>query len=133
MIFIAWVVYSWVTAPYFGPTTLPADIEIPLQFKIGVRAVEVGMSLVWMYFNYTQIIKPIRQTGQPNTLGLLGIGFFFAIFWDPAMSWIQQGCVYNPCAVSMGFLSAEIPGWLSPRAHLLLEPLVAWTGGIQTF
>lgn len=133
LIFIAWVVYNWVTAPHFGPTTLPADIEMPLQFKIGVRAVEVGMSIVWMYFIYTQLIKPIRQTGQPNTLGLLGIGFFFAIFWDPAMNWIQQGCVYNPYAVNMGFLSAEIPGWLSPRAHLLPEPLVAWTGGYPGF
>ena len=133
LIFIAWVVYNWVTAPHFGPTTLPADIKMPLQFKIGVRAVEVGMSIVWMYFIYTQLIKPIRQTGQPNTLGLLGIGFFFAIFWDPAMNWIQQGCVYNAYAFNMGFLSNHIPGWMSPRSELLPEPLLAWAGGYPGF
>lgn len=133
MAFMLYVVYYWVTAPYFGPTQLPEGVEVPLNFKIGVRAVEIGMSLVWLYFIYTQLWKPIRQTGQPNTLGLLGIGFFFAIFWDPSMNWIQQGCVYNPYAFNMGFLSAEIPGWMSPRANLLPEPLIAWSGGYPGF
>ncbi len=133
MLFMAYVIFNWVTAPYFGPTVLPPDVEVPLQFKIGVRAVEVGMSLVWIYFIYTQIIKPIRQSGQPNTLGLLGVAFFFAIFWDPSMNFIQQGCVYNAYAVNLGFLSAEIPGWMSPRGNLLPEPALAWSGGYPGF
>lgn len=133
LIFMAWVAYQWVSAPGFGPTRLPAGIEVPLQFKIGVRAVEIGMTLVWLYFIYTQIVKPIRQTGNPNTLGLLGIAFFCAIFWDPSMNWIQQGCVYNPYAINMGFLSNHIPGWMSPRGELLPEPLVAWSGGYPGF
>lgn len=132
-LFMGWVIFNWVTAPYFGPTTLPPGIEVPLQFKIGGHAVEIGMSLVWMYFIYTQLIKPIRQTGQPNTLGLLGIGFFFAIFWDPSMNLIQQGCVYNPYLFNMGFLSAEIPGWMSPNGQRLPEPLLAWAGGYPGF
>ena len=131
--FMLYVVYRWVTAPYFGPTELAAGVEVPLHFKIGVRTVEIGMSLVWSYFIYTQLWKPIRQTGQPNTAGLLGIAFFFAIFWDPSMNWIQQGCVYNPYAFNLGFLSGEIPGWMSPRANLLPEPLLAWSGGYPGF
>lgn len=131
--FIAWVVYNWVTAPYFGPTKLPEGVEVPLQFKIAVRTVEIGMSLVWMYLIYTQIIRPIRRTGQPNTLGLAGIGFFFAIFWDPSMNFIQQGCVYNPYSINFGFLSAEIPGWMSPNANRLPEPIVGWAGGYPGF
>jgi len=47
--FMLYVVYHWVTAPYFGPTELAAGVEVPLQFKIGVHAVEIGMSLVWIY------------------------------------------------------------------------------------
>ena len=78
-LFMGWVIFNWVTAPYFGPTVLPPDVEVPLQFKIGGHAVEVGMGLVWAYFIWTQIIKPIRLTGQPNTLGLLGVAFFFAM------------------------------------------------------
>jgi len=132
-LFMGWVIFHWVTAPYFGPTRLPPGVEVPLQFRIGGRAVEIGMSLVWMYFIYTQLIRPIRRTGQPNTLGLLGIGFFFAIFWDPSMNFIQQGCVYNPYLVNLGFLSADIPGWMSPRGNLLPEPLLAWAGGYPGF
>lgn len=131
--FLLYVVYQWVTAPYFGPTELTPGVEVPLNFKIGVRTVEIGMSLVWLYLIWTQIIKPTRQTGQPNTLGLLGIAFFCAIFWDPSMNWIQQGCVYNPYAFNLGFLSGEIPGWMSPRANLLPEPLLAWVGGYPGF
>lgn len=131
--FIGYVVYQWVTAPYFGQTPLAPGVEVPLQFKIGVRTVEIGMSLVWAYLIWTQIIKPIRETGQPKTEGLLGIAFFIAIFWDPSMNWIQQGCVYNPYAFNLGFLSAEIPGWMSPRGNLLPEPLLAWAGGYPGF
>lgn len=131
--FMAYVVYNWVTAPYFGPTKVPENVVVPTQFKIGIWAVQIGMSLVWIYFIYTQLIKPIRQTGQPNTLGLFGIAFFFAIFWDPSMNWIQQGCVYNAYAFNMGFLSGEIPGWMSPRGNLLPEPLLAWAGGYPGF
>jgi hypothetical protein len=133
LLFIGWVVFQWVSAPGFGPTQLPPGVEVPLQFKIGVRSVEIGMTLVWIYFIYTQIIKPTRQTGNPNTLGLMGIGFFVAIFWDPSMNWIQQGCVYNAYAFNLGFLSNNIPGWLSPRAELLPEPLLAWSGGYPGF
>ena len=131
--FMGWVIYHWVTAPYFGPTVLPPGVEVPLQFKIGGHAVEVGMALVWLYFIYTQIIKPIRQSGQPNTLGLCGVAFFFAIFWDPSMNFIQQGCVYNPYLFNLGFLSADIPGWMSPNGQRLPEPLLAWSGGYPGF
>lgn len=131
--FMLYVIYQWVTAPYFGPTELAPGVEVPTRFKIGVRTVEIGMSLVWLYFIWTQIIKPIRQTGQPNTAGLMGIAFFCAIFWDPAMNWIQQGCVYNPYAFNLGFLSAEVPGWMSPRGERLPEPLLAWAGGYPGF
>lgn len=132
-IFMGYVIFHWVTNPAFGPTVLPEGVEVPLQFMIGGHAVEVGMGLVWMYFIYTQIIKPIRQNGQPNTLGLLGVAFFFAIFWDPSMNFIQQGCVYNPYLFNMGFLSADIPGWMSPNARRLPEPLLAWAGGYPGF
>lgn len=131
--FIFWVIYRWVTAPYFGTTPLAPGVEVPLNFKIGVHAVEIGMGLVWAYLIWTQIIRPIRRTGQPNTAGLLGIAFFVAIFWDPSMNWIQQGCVYNPYAFNLGFLSGEIPGWMSPRPNLLPEPLLAWAGGYPGF
>lgn len=131
--FYLYVIYQWVTAPYFGPTELAPGVEVPINFKIGVWTVTIGMGLVWLYMIWTQIIKPIRQTGQPNTLGLLGIAFFVMIFWDPAMNWIQVGCVYNPYAPNLGFLSAEIPGWLSINGHRLPEPLLTWAGGYPGF
>lgn len=131
--FMLIVIYQWVTAPYFGPTELAPGVEVPLNFKIGVRAVEIGMPIFWLVMIWFQIIKPIRESGQPTTLGLLSIAFFCAIFWDPSMNWIQQGCVYNPYAFNLGFLSGEIPGWMSPRPNLLPEPLFAWAGGYPGF
>jgi hypothetical protein len=131
--FMLYIVYQWITAPYFGPTELAPGVEVPTHFKIGVRTVEIGMSIGWAVMIWYQIIKPIRRTGQPTTLGLLSVAFFFAIFWDPSMNWIQQGCVYNPYAFNLGFLSAELPGWMSPRGHLLPEPLAAWAGGYPGF
>lgn len=131
--FMAIVVYQWITAPYFGPTELAPGVEVPLNFKIGVRAVEIIMPIFWSVMIWYQIIKPIRENGQPTTLGLLSVAFFCAIFWDPSMNWIQQGCVYNPYAFNLGFLSGEIPGWMSPRPNLLPEPLLAWAGGYPGF
>jgi hypothetical protein len=127
--FMAYVIFNWVTSPYFGPTRLPAGIEVDTYYKVAIRTIEVVLPLAWIILIYTQIIKPVRRTGQPNTLGLVGIGFFFAIFWDPSMNFIQQGCVYNPYAFNLGFLSANIPGWMSPNANRLPEPLLAWSGG----
>lgn len=131
--FMLVVIYQWITAPYFGPTELAPGVEVPINFKIGVRTVEIAMPILWAFMIWSQIIKPIRQTGQPTSLGLLSIAFFCAIFWDPSMNWIQQGCVYNPYAFNLGFLSGEIPGWMSPRPNLLPEPLIAWAGGYPGF
>lgn len=131
--FMAWVFFQWVTSPSFSRTELPPGIEVPLQFKIAGHAVEIGMGIVWAYLIWTQIIRPYRKTGAPRTLGLLGIAFFIAIFWDPAMNWIQQGCVYNPYLFNRGFLSPYVPGWISPRSGLLPEPLLAWAGGYPGF
>ncbi|BAL27244.1 hypothetical protein [Azoarcus sp. KH32C] len=40
--------------------------------------------------------------------------------------------MYNSYAFNMGFLSAEIPGWMSPRANLLPESLIAaYPGSIR--
>jgi len=133
LLFMGWVVWQWVSAPTFGPTRLPEGVTVPAQFRYAIRGLEIGLPIVWAYFIYTQIIRPIRQTGQPNTLGLCGIAFFVAIFWDPSMNWIQQGCVYNAYAFNLGFLSNNIPGWMSPRGELLPEPLIAWTGGYPAF
>lgn len=133
LIFMLYTVYQWVSAPYFGPTELAEGVEVPLNFKIGVRTVEIIMPIFWLIMIWYQIIKPIRQSGQPTTLGLLSVAFFCAIFWDPSMNWIQQGCVYNPYAFNLGFLSGEIPGWMSPRPNLLPEPLIAWAGGYPGF
>lgn len=127
--FMGWVIFNWVTSPYFGPTQLAAGVEVPSYYKMAIRTIEVGLPIAWIVIIWYQIIKPIRQTGQPNTLGLIGIAFFCAIFWDPSMNFIQQGCVYNPYAFNLGFLSANIPGWMSPNANLLPEPLLAWSGG----
>lgn len=131
--FIGWVVFQWVSSPTFGRTTAPAGVTCPRQFLIAGHAVEIGMGIVWLTLIWTQIIKPYRKTGAPKTLGLLGIGFFVAIFWDPSMNWIQQGCVYNSFLFNRGFLSAYIPGWMSPRGDLLPEPLLAWAGGYPGF
>lgn len=127
--FMLYVIFNWVTAPYFGPTPLTPGVDVPDRYKFAIRAIEIGLPLAWAFIIYYQIIKPIRLTGQPNTVGLLGIAFFCAIFWDPSMNFIQQGCVYNPYAFNLGFLSANIPGWMSPRGNLLPEPLLAWSGG----
>jgi hypothetical protein len=131
--FIAWVTFQWITGPYFRRVELPPGIEVPLQFKIVGHAVEVVMGTVWASLIWTQIIQPYRKTGAPKTVGLLGVAFFIAIFWDPAMNWIQQGCVYNPYFFNRGFLSPYIPGWMSPRGGLLAEPLLAWAGGYPGF
>lgn len=129
LLFMGWVVFNWVTAPYFGPTRMPPGVEVPEHYRIAIRTIEVGLPLTWVVIIWFQIVRPIARCGQPNTLGLLGIAYFCAIFWDPSMNFIQQGCVYNPYAFNLGFLSSNIPGWMSPRGNLLPEPLLAWTGG----
>lgn len=131
--FIGYTIFQWVTAPGFGRTMPPPGTENPTQFLIGHWVVVVGMGLVWLYLIVTQIVRPWMKNGAPNTLGLLTIGFFIAIFWDPSMNWIQQGCVYNVHNPNLGFLSYLIPGWMSPRGELLAEPLLAWAGGYPGF
>lgn len=39
-----YVVYHWVTAPYFVP--VPEGVEVLLNVTIGVRALEIGKSIV---------------------------------------------------------------------------------------
>jgi hypothetical protein len=74
---------------------------------------------------WSRIIKPWWTEGEPSADGILCMAWLTLWFQDMFTNWIVHVFSYNSHALNFGNWSAEVPGWVSPRSHLMPEPVVA--------
>lgn len=105
---------------------------LPEWMKFAVRANEVvmGLGILWLFWLF--VIKPKRATGRLSLDGLLFLGFFFCWWQDPLFNYVSQGFVYNSYFLNLGGWAPHVPGWNSPNAGSMPEPLI-WDLGFYLF
>jgi hypothetical protein len=124
VVLIGFVLYRWVSAPYFGPTE-PGPDSAPSYVLWCIRLMEGWLSLVSLWLVWECIVKPLRMRGEMSTDGLLCITWLTLWFHDLMLNWTVHVFSYNSYALNFGNWTHEIPGWLSPHSERVPEPVLA--------
>ena len=128
--FAAYLIVAWLAAGEAervpaGPTALPSAMKIALSIQQwGLFA---GMlALIWF-----KAIRPRIRTGSFTFDGLMVLAFALMWWSDPIYSYFTPGFNYNAYFVNLGSWVGHIPGWMSPNAERIPQPLI-WLPGVYT-
>ena len=123
LLFQLYVLATWVTGPNFVPT-LPGTDPITqgqrwyyLFLQWGVSLGAIGCMLKW-------VVMPRIRTGRINADGRLFLAGSMIFFWDMSMNYSSTALFYNANMINFGAWNlGSWPGWQSPAANLLPEPV----------
>ena len=116
---------SWMTGPHFTPTPVPEGAPPMTGFPLVMLwFYQIVGPIAMLFAIWYWIIKPWRQEGRLTTDGMLAICLTAIVFFDPTYNYASTALHYNPWYVNFGAWTTSMPGWMSPKAHLLPEPLL---------
>lgn len=128
--FAAYLIISWIVAGEpervsTGGTPLPTWMKVALSIQQwGVLA---GMvALIWF-----KAVRPKLRTGTVPFDGLMVVSFALMWWSDPMYNYFTPGFNYNAYFVNLGSWVGHTPGWMSPNATEIPQPLI-WLPGIYT-
>lgn len=128
--FAAYLIISWIAAGEpervsTGATPLPTWMKVALSIQQwGVLA---GMlALIWF-----KAVRPKLRTGTVPFDGLMVVSFALMWWSDPMYNYFTPGFNYNAYFINLGSWVGHTPGWMSPNATEIPQPLV-WLPGIYT-
>lgn len=118
------VLATWMLGPHFVPTD-PGSDPLPDSTRIAGLVAQAAAVSAGIAFLYTFLIRPWRQTGALDTVGMLSIAWACMWFWDPMMNYTSPHLLYNSYLLNFGsWTLGSTPGWTSPNGNLLPEPLL---------
>ncbi len=122
---------DWIMGPNFTPTQPVGEISgLQEGVLLGYQIVAPILSLVAAWY---WIIKPWRESGKLTTDGMLAISMTMIVFFDPTFNYASLSLIYNSHLWNFGAWTSSIPGWMSPKGHLLAEPLLVAIPGYLVF
>ena len=111
MAFWAWIMFRWVTGPYFTPT-LPGPTPQPEWQGPAQVAFQAIMGVAIVVAGYKLLLKPWLREKRMTTDGAMFIAFFTMFFQDQiTMMGGGYWFTYNAHVFNMGSWFPEIPGW----------------------
>lgn len=128
--FAAYLIITWLASGEAhrvpsGPTPLSTGMKIAL----GVQqwGLFAGMlALIWF-----KAIRPRIRTGSFTLDGLMVLSFSLMWWSDPFYNYFTPGFSYNAYFVNLGSWVGHTPGWMSPHADKIPQPLI-WLPGVYT-
>jgi hypothetical protein len=122
--FEIFVLAKWITGPDFHSTpTGPDHLSSAKQTLYTVIQILVSGLLIpcaWFW-----VIRPWRREGRMTTDGMFAVAGGLLFFWDMVMNYTSVVLFYNSNLVNMGaWANGSWPGWTSPHANRLPEPLL---------
>lgn len=127
--FQLYVLGKWVTGPYFVATNPGPDQIAPWQ-KDYYLALQIAVPLLALWMLWQFLIKPWRREGTITTDGRLIGAFSMIFFWDMGMNFSSTVLFYNSYLFNRGAWNlGSWPGWLSPDANALPEPILVTIPG----
>ena len=119
--------FKWITGPHFTPT-IPAEpmSDFFMNIALAYQIIAPILMLIAIWF---WVIKPWREQGKLTTDGMLAICLTTICFYDPTFNYASTSLFYNSHYVNFGAWTSSIPGWMSPRGHVLPEPLLVVVPG----
>jgi hypothetical protein len=122
--FELYVLVRWLTGPNLVHTRPGVD-PVSGTAKALYLALEVAVTLATVVCMYVWVVRPRRREGRLTTDGMLALSGGMLFFWDMGMNYTSVSLLYNSNFVNLGaWASGSWPGWTSPNANLLPEPLL---------
>ena len=124
---LVYVMTAWIVSGDAVRTPTGAD-PVPAATKVWAVLWQVlGVSLLLGAITY--FWRRTRREGRLPIEGLIFVAWTINVWMDPASNnYIRPQLLYNSYLVNFGSWAPHIPGWLSPNANLLPEPVIAYTG-----
>jgi hypothetical protein len=121
--FEVFVLARWVTGSHFKSTpTGPDTISDGKQALF--TALQVGVTAATAICLWFWVVRPWRRERRLTTDGMLAISGGALFFWDMCMNYTSVTLFYNSHLVNFGaWANGAWPGWTSPNANLLPEPV----------
>lgn len=126
----AYLIISWIASgePHRVPTG-PTPVPLYMQICLSIQqwGLFVGMlALIWF-----KAIRPRLRTGTVPFDGLMVISFALMWWSDPLYNYFTPGFNYNAYFINLGSWVGHLPGWMSPNATQIPQPLI-WLPGVYT-
>ena len=118
-----YVLGSWVLGPNFVPT-LPGPDPITSGQRSYYSALQVIVTSAALICLWVWVVLPWRREGRLTTDGMLALSGAMIFFWDMCMNYTSVQLLYNSNMTNYGaWANGSWPGWTSPNASLLPEPI----------
>lgn len=121
--FQVFVLGKWVSGPNLKQTPTGPD-EISSGSQALFTAFQIVIPIAAVLCIYFWVVRPWRREGRLTTDGMLALSGGMLFFWDMCMNYTSVTLLYNSHLVNLGaWANGSWPGWTSPNANLLPEPL----------
>jgi Spirocyclase AveC-like len=125
--FEGYSVARWIISGQAKPTPLGSD-PVPSWVKVSVIINQAVMVAV-LVCALTWVIRGCVRQKRFTFDACVTVAWWTAWFWDPTMNWFRPQIFYNSYTVNLGSWTSSIPGWVSPNAHRVPEPIL-FTGSV---
>jgi hypothetical protein len=128
--FAAYLIVAWLIAG--EAHRVPAgETPLPVGMKIALGIQQWGLFAGMLALIWFKAIRPRMRTGSFTFDGLMVISFALLWWSDPLYNYFTPGFSYNAYFVNLGSWVGHVPGWMSPNAESIPQPLL-WLPGVYT-
>lgn len=122
--FELYVLARWVTGPNFRATR-PGPDPLSSGTQTFFTVIQIALPLLTLACLWAWVVRPWRREGRLTTDGMLALSCGMVFFWDMCMNYTSVSLLYNSHLINLGaWATGSWPGWTSPNAQLLPEPLL---------
>ena len=115
---------AWIAS---GPErTDPGPVAQPWYMDIGVAFMNVLMPISAVGILFLYVVRPWWRDRRLSEDGILVLALIAVAWQDPLANYTQITATYNANMWNFGSWGSQVPGWMSPRAELITEPIMAW-------
>jgi hypothetical protein len=118
---IAYLLIAWLASGDAKPTP-PGPTPVPSSMHTVLVIGQIVMPLAAVAMMMRVVLVPWLRTRRFSFDALFVVALLTIIWQDTLSCYAVAYGTYNADLVNFGNWSTQIPGWLSPRAHLIAEP-----------
>ena len=128
--FAAYLIISWIASGEPGRVGT-GDTPVPTWMKVALSIQQYGLFAGMLALIWFKAVRPKMKTGSVPLDGLMVCSFALMWWSDPFYNYFSPGFNYNTYFINAGSWVGHAPGWMSPNATEIPQPLI-WLPGVYT-
>jgi hypothetical protein len=116
-----YIAAKWILSGQATTTTTGVDGE-PTKYKVMAYVAQVASTALAIAV-ITYVVRQCRREGRLTFDAVLVMAWVLAYWQDPLTNYFRPLFFYNAAMINFGSWTSAVPGSVTPRGHLLPEPL----------